>query len=237
MSLQSPEITIFAGPTLRDLDELPSAGILVQWLPPVRRGDIAAHARSGSPGRLAVVDGVFHQSLAVGHAELRVALEAGWEIWGLSSLGAIRACEMAPWGMRGYGQVFDHFARDESFRDDEVALLHDPSPPYRPASEPLVHMRAALDDLVARQLLVRRAAEVIVDELMGRWFGERTLPFFRELVLGSAPADAHPAIHRLLGDFGSRYRIKSHDLRDFLATRPWRTAGDDPSRNGAVRAS
>ncbi|WP_425300876.1 TfuA-like protein, partial [Nocardia wallacei] len=33
--------------------------------------------------------------------EIREALEAGWSVWGLSSMGAIRAAEMRLLGMRG----------------------------------------------------------------------------------------------------------------------------------------
>ena len=72
-------------------------------------------------------------------------------MWGLSSMGAIRAREMAHLGMRGYGSVYAPFATEGDFQDDEVALLHEPNAPYRPVSEPLVHLREAVAHLASER--------------------------------------------------------------------------------------
>ena len=98
--------------------------------PPVRRLDVAKlTATERRPGTLVIVDGLFHDTLAVGHAEIREAMRRGWRVWGLSSMGAIRAREMAPLGMKGFGRVFERFEAEADFQDDEVALLHEPRPP------------------------------------------------------------------------------------------------------------
>ena len=130
---------VYAGPTLhraRAMSPLQLDGLVV--LPPVARGDVDRAVRAAAaPGVLVVVDGVFHlSSLAVGHLELRDALAAGWTVWGLSSMGAIRAAELEGEGMRGFGRAFARYRDDPDFRDDEVALLHEPTPPYRELSEP-----------------------------------------------------------------------------------------------------
>ena len=99
---------MFAGPTLARLGDprvAERAGFDVRS--PVRRGDIAA-LLDKTPGVLVVVDGVFNQSLAVGHAELRSAIAAGWQVFGLSSMGAVRAFEMRNLGMIGFGRVYGH---------------------------------------------------------------------------------------------------------------------------------
>ncbi len=97
---------------------------------------------------MAIVDGQFLRCLSVGHAEIRLAIAKSWQVWGLSSMGAIRACEMKHLGMRGYGEVYQWYCRDECFRDDEVALMHRPNPPYDAVSEPLIHIRVWLQELV-----------------------------------------------------------------------------------------
>jgi len=71
-------------------------------------------------------------------------------------MGAIRASEMIPAGMKGYGLVFNHFANDPDFRDDEIALLHEVKNPYTPVSKPLIHIRYFLDHLLnERQITIR----------------------------------------------------------------------------------
>jgi len=220
MSGPPPDLTVFAGPTLHDSRDRAPQDLVVRWRPPVARDDVARLVADEPPGRLVIVDGVFHQTLAVGHAELRDALQRGWSVWGLSSIGAIRAFEMRYLGMRGFGEVYRRFLTGEDFRDDEVALLHEPGPSWRPVSEPLVHMRAALEDLVARALVEAAAADAIVSDLANRWFGERMLPGFRSMVLAAVSSEGREQAECLLNDF-QRYRVKSRDLDDFWQARAW----------------
>ena len=212
---------MFAGPTLARARKFGIAcldGIEVR--PPIRRGELESLVRaSASPRTAIIVDGVFHLGqLAVSHAEIRTAIERGWQVWGTSSMGAIRAAEMLSLGMRGFGAVFERFRDDPDFRDDEVTLLHEPEEPYREISEPLVHMRVAIAELVARGELAADASVKILDELGAMWFGARTLPVLRERLLASGVAAA--TVTGMVDHF-DRYRIKALDLRDLLAQRPF----------------
>ena len=216
MSNGSPDCIVFAGPSL------PPAGIRgtgVMLRAPARRGDIAALIARRRPGVMALADGVFHQTLAVGHAELREAVGIGWQVWGLSSLGAIRACEMRHLGVRGYGAVYDRFVADDMFSDDEVALVHAPDPPYRAISEPLIHIRVALEALSASAVLTTGQRRTLTSRLKRLWYGERTLGRLRAEILAMQPTARTP-IDRWLAGF-ERFRIKTLDLERFLAERPW----------------
>jgi hypothetical protein len=216
-------VIMFAGPTLtRALliaPELPLDDIVV--LPPVKRGDVPRVVQSAAePGVLVIVDGYFHlANLAVGHLELRLALQSGWQVHGIASMGAIRAAEMHQMGVRGYGEVFERYRDDPDFRDDEVALLHEPNPPYRQGSEPLIHMRMALRDLVARGALTAADETAVLDHLMTLWFGDRSLALFRDLI-----AARQPGLKDTLGDWWQgfdRFRIKSLDLIRFVEQKAW----------------
>ncbi len=178
-----------------------------------------------------LVDGVFHDSLAVGHAEIREALARGWSVWGLSSMGAIRAREMSHLGMRGWGRVYQRFCQGDDFQDDEVALLHEAAPPYRAVSEPLFHLREALAHLARVGLVSDEDAKALVDDLKSRWYGERTIRGTIESLVRRVPVVAS-AIRRELTAF-DRFRTKTLDLERFLEERPWRAA-DEPlsSRHG-----
>jgi hypothetical protein len=224
-------VVLFVGPTLaaaacpREL----LRGVRVRA--PVRRGDVerlvAAHSASRRrPGVIALADGLFHDTLAVGHAELRGALRAGWSVWGLSSMGAIRAREMESLGMRGFGRVFERFRAEGDFQDDEVALLHGPAPDYRAMSEPLVHLRAAADHLVTRGIVAEDAARDAIAALKYRWYGERTRGGAID-ALGARARGGPDAVRRELADF-RRFELKTLDLVQFLQCRPWIHPGEDP---------
>ncbi|MBV8468004.1 MAG: hypothetical protein JO218_18830 [Burkholderiales bacterium] len=202
----------------------------VAWLPPVRRDDVQNLAASEAPGCMAIVDGYFDQALAVGHAEIREAVDKGWRVWGLSSMGAIRAYEMRHLGVLGFGKVYAHFDVEDDFRDDEVALLHARDRPYRPITEPLVHIRYGLQDLVERRLLSEADRHTVLDSLMQMWYGERYLEVAERLLASVAGKEL---AQRWRADFG-RYRIKSHDLADFLAFAPWRHASVDRDMREAL---
>ena len=76
-----------------------------------------------------ICDGVFESQPAVSHAELCRALDGGWAVWGVSSIGAIRAFEMRAEGMRGFGYVYKQFARFEASRTTNCACSTFPPSP------------------------------------------------------------------------------------------------------------
>lgn len=219
MSKPNSRCWMFVGPTLNGGAWI-AHEIGVKLLPPVKRGDVERLVTTRQPGVMAIVDGQFHQCLSVGHAEIRFAIAEGWQVWGLSSMGAIRACEMRHMGMRGYGEVYEWFCRDDDFRDDEVALTHGPTSPYVALSEPLIHIRVWLQELVKRRLLSAAQEKRLLKELMSMWFGDRTLSRVRAMVLSVIPDRAREVDETLAGF--DQYRLKSHDLSEFLREQPWK---------------
>src|SRR2546423_11456380 len=205
---------LFSGPTLHRALAMGSPRLLdVVVLPPVQRGDVDRIVQSAGrdTGVMIICDGFFHlKTLAVGHAEIRNALRRGWIVWGLSSMGAIRACEMRHMGMRGYGECFEAYCADPEFRDDEVALLHESDPPYREASEPLIHMRRAVAHLCDAQLLSAEAGQRVIASLYDMWFGDRTLALLVARVAAEVP-EHEVKIRDELRDF-DRFRSKAKDL-------------------------
>lgn len=211
---------MFVGPTLNGSASAAEANRF-KLLPPVKRGDVERLVSTRRPGVMAIVDGQFHQCLAVSHAEIRLGIAKGWQVWGLSSMGAIRACEMKHMGMRGYGEVYEWFCRDEDFRDDEVALMHGPGPSYIALSEPLIHLRIWLQELVKMRLLSSVQTKRLLQQLMSMWFGDRTLSRARAMVLSVIPGRAQE-VDKTLTEF-DRFRLKCHDLSGFLREQPWRS--------------
>jgi hypothetical protein len=212
-------IVLFAGPSLYGTGLHPKSGPDIEWRAPARRGDIEALINSRAPGAIGLADGTFHSYPSVGHVELREALAAGWSVFGLCSMGAIRAAEMLHMGMQPWGEVARHFCRHIETPDDEVALVHGTEWPYVPFSEPLVHVRAFLTRLANDGILSVSEASAIAAHLASIWYGNRTLGLLAELLIehfGSLPTDCAA----LLCDF-SQFRLKQQDLLQFVTQRPW----------------
>ncbi len=213
-----PEVTLFAGPTACDIPPAALAG--TQLRPPVRRGDIDRLVESGnSPGVAIICDGVFQAEPAVSHGEICRAIDAGWQVWGVSSIGAIRAHEMRAEGMHGYGYVYSLFGRFSDFTDDEMCLLHFPEAPYFPVTEALVNLRFALEQRGAELGFSKEAQARLIERLGTLWFGERTEERIRSLMVEEAGVDAARA-DELLAWLRAN-RIKTLDLARLMAERPW----------------
>jgi hypothetical protein len=100
--------------------------------------------------RLLVIDGLMGSVRSVRHKEILTVMEAGVEVFGCSSMGALRAAELSAHGMQGLGVVYDLYARGELDGDDEVAVLHlDAEHGYRPVTESLVNLRHTVRAAVA----------------------------------------------------------------------------------------
>lgn len=217
-----PDVTLFAGPSAFGVDAASLQHVNLR--PPVRRGDVERLlAQADTPGVVVVCDGVFQSEPAVGHRELCAALDAGWQLWGVSSLGAIRAFELRAEGMRGFGYVYSQFERFDDFADDEMCLLHFPEAPYFPVSEPLVNLRFALDRRGEALGISPSQQQRLLAALRSLWFGDRTRERLRHLMLEYANIDV-AAVNALLA-WLDQHRVKTMDLQDLMTQRPWLPQG------------
>jgi hypothetical protein len=162
---------VFIGPTLPAAEaqaRLPDATIL----PPIAVGDLLRLIKRRGLRRIAIVDGYFERMAAVWHKEILRALEAGIAVWGASSMGALRAAELAPFGMIGVGQIYRAFARGTLVADDEVAVAHLPGEfGYRATSDALVNLR---DGIARAPMLTDRTRAALVELARARFYRERS---------------------------------------------------------------
>ncbi|WP_437540082.1 TfuA-like protein [Sorangium sp. So ce726] len=90
---------------------------------------------------------------------------------------ALRAAELADFGMVGIGWVFEQFRAGALDADDEVALTHLAADHgYRHVSEALVDIRATLDAAVAAGACTRAAADRLVALAKQRFYPDRRWP-------------------------------------------------------------
>lgn len=181
----APRVAVHVGPTLPP-DELERL-LPGTARPPAVVGD-AIRAIDDGIEVLAIVDGSFEHTLPIWHKELLAALEAGVIVVGSSSMGALRAVELEPFGMIGVGRIVDWVRREEA-SDADVAVVHGPAPEYRALSEPLVNVRATLEHATAVGALDERQAGVMARSAARQHYAERTW----HTILAAA-ADADPTL-------------------------------------------
>jgi hypothetical protein len=135
-------IHVFCGPTISA--EEARAEIDAVFLPPAAQGDVY-RAALDRPRAIGIVDGYFERIPSVWHKEILWAMAQGIHVFGSASIGALRAAELAAFGMEGIGAVYEAFRSGELEDDDEVAVAHGSADEgYRAASEAMVNVRATL---------------------------------------------------------------------------------------------
>ena len=167
-------VTVFVGPTLPAAEV--KRRLRCELRPPAAQGDVW-RALQDAPRLIVLLDGVFEARPAVWHRELLDALDAGVRVVGAASMGALRAAELAPFGMQGVGQIYAAY-RDGSLVDDaEVALLHAGAEHgHRPLTVPLVNVRHAATLARKQRVLSRAEAEALVVAARSIFYQERVWP-------------------------------------------------------------
>lgn len=163
----SQAIHVFAGPTLPPGERPSSPG--VAFHPPAAQGDVYALVPE-RPLAIAIIDGYFERVPSVWHKEILWALSQGVRVFGAASMGALRAAELADFGMIGVGCIFEDFASGRLRDDDEVTIVHaDASFGFKAASEAMVNIRATLA-LAERQGVISAGAGRSLAERVKRLF-------------------------------------------------------------------
>ncbi len=168
--MRSRDIVVFLGPSL---DRAGAEEILkADYRPPAKRGDVFRAAKEGAR-IVGLIDGVFFQDSAVAHKEVLSVLEMGVAVVGASSMGALRAAELHPFGMEGVGEIFRLYREGVLISDDEVALIFDPVN-FNPLSEPLVNIRDNIRVAMEKGYIDSAAGEKILAAASSLYFPQRT---------------------------------------------------------------
>jgi hypothetical protein len=166
--------TVFVGPSLYRHPLL--ADRRFDWRPPAATGDLYRAAQQ-LPDLIGLIDGQFESTPTVWHKEILWALSQGIRVYGAASIGALRAVELAPFGMVGVGAIYRDFRDGRLQDDDEVAVMYaDDESGFRPLTEPMVDIRASVDAARDAGILSARSAAVLVACAKKLFFKDRTWP-------------------------------------------------------------
>lgn len=167
-------ICVFVGPTLPDAK---ASGVLqAVYLPPAAQGDVY-RATLEQPRAIGIIDGYFNGVPAVWHKEVLWALSQGIAVYGSASMGALRAAELARFGMIGVGSIFEAYRDGFLQDDDEVAVTHlDGAHRYRPTSEAMVNIRSTLQAAVTAGIISSGTQISIESMARDLFYPERIYP-------------------------------------------------------------
>jgi hypothetical protein len=167
-------VYIFTGPTLsaeegkQELDAI--------YLPPAAQGDVYLAARE-QPIAIGIVDGYFERVPSVAHKEVLWAMAQGVHVFGCSSMGALRAAELAAFGMEGVGEIYQAFAGGLLKADDEVAVTHAAAEDgYRALSEAMVNIRATLAAAAAAGVISTATEAALETTARSLFYPDRCYP-------------------------------------------------------------
>jgi hypothetical protein len=176
---------VFAGPSLPPSHAPRVPGM--EWRPPVRQGDLYKAARC-RPLLIGVIDGYFESVPTVWHKEILWAMANGIHVYGAASIGALRAAELADFGMKGIGQIFQQFLTGALLDDDEVAVLHGPAEvDYVQVTEAMVNVRATIDRTLKQEIVAVPVAATLLRIAKSLFYKDRT---YDAILKGAADAGA-----------------------------------------------
>jgi hypothetical protein len=167
-------VYVFTGPTISSAEA--SRELEAVYLPPAAEGDVYRVTLQG-PQAIGIIDGYFQSIPTVRHKEILWAMSRGIHVFGSASIGALRAAELAAFGMEGVGTIFELYRDGMLEDDDEVAIAHGPAEVgFLAGSEAMVNIRQTLRkaeqvDIISTEL--RTALENIAKEL---FYPDRNYP-------------------------------------------------------------
>lgn len=183
----------------------------VEYKRPIKRGDLSL-ALKENPDIIAIIDGVFHQSSAVGHKEILKVIKNGVKVYGASSMGALRASELDSLGMVGVGYVYNQYATGEVDSDDDVAVMLD-SDTLEALSEPLINMKYVFTEAVKESIISESEKDELINIAKKTYYPQRN--YAKTLSDSSLDNDTKS---RLIDFIRTSPNIKKEDAKELLKT-------------------
>src|ERR1044072_1689729 len=108
--------------------------------PPAKKGDFIKLSMISEPSIVILIDGVFLQDYPPTPIEVfQIIRKYNFQVYGASSIGALRAVELEKFGMMGIGRIFELYKKNIINSDDEVAVTFDSE--YNLISEAMIDIR------------------------------------------------------------------------------------------------
>jgi hypothetical protein len=207
MTSVTDKAAVFVGPTL-GTDLCPGDHLV--YFDPAKRGDLYRVAKE-QPRAIILIDGSFEGCPTVFHKEILWALSRGVHVFGSSSIGALRAAELHPFGMIGIGEVFLAYHLGTVDRDDAVAILHGPKElGWKPLTEALFDIDLTLSRAEEQGILSSAQRCALLNVASATFWKERT---YERITANAGPVFEQDPLRNRLAEWLSTNRL-SQKARD-----------------------
>jgi len=222
-------VHVFVGPTLSQ-DEVRTVLEDAEVFGPAAFGDVYRSAKAKVQA-IAIIDGYFERVPAVWHKEILWAMSEGVHVFGASSMGALRAAELADFGMQGLGAIYEAYRNGSLEDDDEVTIAHGaPEDGFKPISEAMVNLRATVVAAVKSGVVTKQTGDLLLTLAKSRFYAERSLAAAMQDAASAGVAAAELSALRAWLPNG-RVDQKAADARLLLRhIREWRQSKPKPLR-------
>jgi hypothetical protein len=172
MEIEVNRVVVFLGPTLSHTEAATYLDAL--YLPPAEQGSVLRAVIDYAPSTIAIIDGAFARRPAVRHKEILWALSRGIDVLGASSMGALRAAELHPFGMIGVGLIYRWYRATPMADDDDVAVAMAPVEfGSQSISDSMINMRLTFRRAMRLGLIDRRTYQLLCEKARSTYFIER----------------------------------------------------------------
>jgi hypothetical protein len=167
-------VYVFTGPTISAAEACQELDAV--YLPPAAEGDVF-RVTLRRPQAIGIIDGYFHSVPTVRHKEILWAMSQGIHVFGSASIGALRAVELAAFGMEGIGRIFESYRDGILEDDDEVAVAHGPSEVgFIAGSEAMVNIRCTLQKAELDGIISAEARTALENIAKDCFYPDRSYP-------------------------------------------------------------
>jgi len=187
---------VYIGPSLT----VKEAEIILdaEYYPPIKRNDLAK-IRHPKHYCIGIIDGVFHQDLAISIMEIREFIDKGGKVMGASSMGALRAMELMPMGMDGVGTIFKDYLKGKLTSDADVALAFSQET-GQALTIPTVQVAHAVKVAKMQKWLPAKMARIALSRSRTIYYAERTLQSLRNIWSECIPQNILKKLMSILED-------------------------------------
>jgi hypothetical protein len=167
-------VYVFTGPTISGSEA--SRELEAVYLPPAAEGDVY-RVTMQRPQAIGIIDGYFQSVPTVRHKEILWAMSRGIHVFGSASMGALRAAELAAFGMEGVGTIFELYRDGVLEDDDEVAIAHGPAEVgFLPGSEAMVNIRQTLRKAELLGMISKKSRAALEKAAKEMFYPDRSYP-------------------------------------------------------------
>jgi hypothetical protein len=158
---------------------------------PIKQSDLISDVMRYEPDHILIISGYFHQHLSVWPKEILFALRLPFVegVYGAASMGALRAADLAHFGMQGVGKVFEWYNEGVISDESEVACVYGGPSGNEALTVPLVNVRGAILKALEKEAIDEEEADRAFENAQRIHWSVRTFESIEEpwlkLYLGS----------------------------------------------------